>query len=118
MAPEQYSTEYTNKIDVYSYALIAYEVYVGTPVFSSKLAAPQVFGAAMRGERPAIPASVPEGIGSIISRGWSVDANDRPTFTEICDELRSIVPRARCCWDHSPEQRYCSGLDWYGDDSS
>jgi serine/threonine protein kinase len=87
MAPEQYSTDFTNKIDVYAFSLIVYEIYVGSPVFSRTLQIPQLFGAATRGDRPGIPSSVPAVMANLISRGWSVNPAARPTFAEICREL-------------------------------
>jgi serine/threonine protein kinase len=95
MTPEQYDSEYDNKVDVYSYGLLLYELYVGTPVFSRKMTIPHVFDASRSGNRPNIPYSVPQKIRSHIKECWSADPAPRPSVAEISKPLRQTPDSRR-----------------------
>ena len=43
------------------------------------------------GERPFIPDNTPSSYTNLIKKCWEQNPYDRPTFTEICDELESDV---------------------------
>jgi serine/threonine protein kinase len=87
MAPEQYETDYDEKVDVYSFGLILYEIVVGKPVFDPSLSMPQLFRKAISGERAEIPATTLPFVKTLIERCWSVDPVSRPSFYQILLDL-------------------------------
>jgi serine/threonine protein kinase len=89
MAPELYEEQnYDEKIDVYSFALILYEIVVGHPVFAPTLTFMQLCLKVARGERKEIPSNVEGFIADLIRRGWSSDPTERPSFAEIYNILK------------------------------
>jgi serine/threonine protein kinase len=98
MAPELYETgeneegdynpDPTEKIDVFSFGLILYEIVIGKPVFSEDLTPPQVMFRVLKGTRAPIPGWIPAFVFEMISNCWSEDPKVRPTFSEILNILR------------------------------
>jgi serine/threonine protein kinase len=89
MAPELYEEgDYDEKIDVYSLALILYEIVVGHPVFPPTLTLMQLCAKILRNERAEIPSNVEGFVAHLIRRGWSSDPAERPSFAEIYALLR------------------------------
>lgn len=74
-------------IDVYAFALIAYEIVTGSEPFSSqkgkKINAVNLFQRVMKGERPEFNEFVTEQMKNLISKCWSQNPEDRPSFDEI-----------------------------------
>jgi serine/threonine protein kinase len=100
MAPDLYEEhEYDEKVDVYSFSLIFYEILVGTPVFSPGLNQMQLVRKIAMNERPNIPNDVFGFVSNLIRRGWSSNPSDRPSFKDIYKELEAhqfIVVSGRC----------------------
>jgi serine/threonine-protein kinase len=91
MAPEMYAQgDYTTAIDVYSFALILYELLVRRPVFPTKIGPYALMRQVMGGVRPALPADMNPTVSRIIRRGWSVIPEKRPPFEQIFDLLRGM----------------------------
>eukprot|EP00250_Pteridium_aquilinum_P022450 c25384_g3_i4 orf=2-2167(-) len=78
------SAKYTNKADVYSFALVCYEVLTGKSPFEGT----SVRGRVMKGERPTLPPYSPPALSSYIERCWDANPEKRPPFTQICRMLR------------------------------
>jgi serine/threonine protein kinase len=98
MAPETYDEcDYTHTpaVDVYSFALIAYEVAVGQPAFPLTLAPTALMEKVTMGERRPLPANMEAALPTIVERGWSKDPAMRPSFNEIFLVLESIEFRLR-----------------------
>jgi serine/threonine-protein kinase TNNI3K len=90
MAPELYEQQgYNEKVDVYSFTLILYEIVVGRQVFSSSLTLPQLALKVAKGGRAEIPPDVDEVVADLIQRGWAADPSERPSFRAIYEELRA-----------------------------
>jgi serine/threonine protein kinase len=76
--------------DVFSFALILYEIVVGQPAFSPLLAFPQLYQKLKtQDERPNIPAAIEPFVAELIRHGWSANAAERLSFHEMFEELRS-----------------------------
>jgi serine/threonine protein kinase len=92
MAPEMYddACNYTWAVDVYSFALIVYEVFVGQRAFPPTRAPSGMMKKVVTGERPPLPVSMDATVKAIIGRGWSVDAMMRTPFDEILSMLESV----------------------------
>jgi serine/threonine protein kinase len=104
MAPEVLQKKaLNNKVDVYSFGLILWEVLSGKRAFQEHLKHNDlaIFTSAIceKMERPAIPpekGSKEEGwnnvyVTNLIKRCWSDKPKDRPDFQEIYDELNVLI---------------------------
>lgn len=91
MAPECYDYRTTFKSDVFSFALILYELLVGQPVFTLGVTGMAVLRKLMTDDEPAvIPKFVLPAAADLIRDCWSADPEDRPTFSEIIDRLEAM----------------------------
>jgi serine/threonine protein kinase len=86
MAPD---ADYTKAADIYSFALILYEIIVGEPVFPSSMSPDDVRRKWMANERRRIPPNVPRFVRNLIRLGWSPIRDDRPSFQEIFETLEA-----------------------------
>jgi serine/threonine protein kinase len=99
-APEQYQDEIecTNKIDVFAFGLILYEILVGCAVFPSSMEPFPVMRILLAGEMPTIPEKCGHFMQNLIPRCWSMNPEDRPSFDEILNEFQAanlaIIPGA------------------------
>jgi serine/threonine protein kinase len=85
-APELWHNRpYTNKIDVFSFALVLYEILVGD--YGNSTNNPRALA---DGFRAKLPADMRPEMKSMISRCWSEDPNQRPSFAEVLMELKQI----------------------------
>eukprot|EP00026_Physarum_polycephalum_P004779 Phypoly_transcript_04803.p1 GENE.Phypoly_transcript_04803~~Phypoly_transcript_04803.p1 ORF type:complete len:607 (+),score=85.69 Phypoly_transcript_04803:161-1981(+) len=90
MAPEILNdTEYSEKVDQYSFAICLWEVVTNQLPFE-ELTINQLVRAINAGTRPEIPSTVDPQLASIIKRCWYPDPSKRPPFTEIVEELEKI----------------------------
>ena len=84
MAPELFmSLPYTNKIDVYAYGMLLWEILTNSSPFKNKTAAQIMYDVCQKGSRPAIPMRTPTALKTMISKCWAQDPNERPTFHQI-----------------------------------
>jgi hypothetical protein len=92
MAPEMYddACDYTWAVDVYSFALIVYEVLAGQPAFPLTLAPSALMKKVVPGDRPRLPADMDAMVKTIVERGWSVEPTMRLSFDDIFTMLESI----------------------------
>jgi serine/threonine-protein kinase len=88
-APEVYrgGGEITNKADVFSFGLILHEILGGSPVFETGEDGRRVARGVAPREMPVILDQVAGGMQSLISRCWSGNPEERPSFFEITLEL-------------------------------
>jgi serine/threonine protein kinase len=89
-APEQFRDEpYTNKIDVFAFGLILYEIYAGSAVFPVGMQPFPIIRQVLSGAMPSIPAQFGTFMQKLIARCWSMDPQSRPSFADIATELQS-----------------------------
>ena len=79
-------TDYDSKVDVYSFGMMLYEVVTGRLALRH-LNQYQVMPFIVRGKRPDIPDKVLPFTRSLITRCWSGDPSQRPSFSDIYSEL-------------------------------
>jgi serine/threonine protein kinase len=88
LAPELYeSGAFTEKIDVFSFGLVLYEVITERKVYAGRTAA-QILHRTCGGERAEFPPYMSSEVRLLISRCWGPDPFKRPSFTEILAELQ------------------------------
>ena len=84
MAPELFEGhDYTNKVDVYAYGMLLWEILVGAYPFKGKTAVQIAYSVCKKKDRPKIPNRTPEGLKFLIQQCWAQNPEDRPTFHQI-----------------------------------
>jgi serine/threonine protein kinase len=77
--------------DVFSFALILYELVVGKPGISRELGPVRaVWALTAEDFRPEIPISVLPAVAKLITDCWAVNPSDRPSFEAILDRLEQM----------------------------
>ncbi len=91
---EENTEKYTNAADVYSFALVFFEVLTGEVPFAN-IPRSQVLLSIRREERPTLPSEeyCPAHLSAIIKTCWATRAEDRPKFSEICQKLVEVKGR-------------------------
>ncbi|KAK8892222.1 serine/threonine protein kinase [Tritrichomonas musculus] len=85
MAPEIIAEEddYDEKIDVYSFGVLVY--YTLSCGQLPKIKTPQI----LQGKKAEIPSTFTEFAKNLINDCWNFEANDRPSFNDICERMIS-----------------------------
>jgi hypothetical protein len=90
MAPEQITKRsYDLSVDVYAYALILYELAEGRRPFDDFSLKSILRDVCEKGSRPKFTTATPESMQSLITKCWSQNPEERPTFPQIYEELAS-----------------------------
>ena len=90
MAPELFEEgAYSNKIDVFSFGLILYELLTTQRAFNEERVYAHIKNLG-EGKRPEIPDTVSPGMQGLIKACWHNDPEARPSFAEIYRTLRKI----------------------------
>ncbi|OHS98450.1 Serine/threonine-protein kinase HT1 [Tritrichomonas foetus] len=84
MAPEFIQgEEYNEKVDVYSFGLILWEMLTKKVPFSGLESAQVIYTVVIQQSRPPIPSKTPPNLAKLIECCWSPNANERPSFERI-----------------------------------
>jgi len=90
MAPEVIRhEEYDIFCDVYSFAILAWEMLTYRIPFDNMMPVEAAFAVAREAKRPPIPSSCPSPVSQMLTACWSQDANHRPTFAALCVALEA-----------------------------
>jgi serine/threonine protein kinase len=90
-APEIYDEDsYTEKIDVFSFSLVLYEILVGHPVYPAMLSEAQIMKKVCFKVRADLPNNINDDVKTLITRCWSDSPDKRLSFSEILAELKRI----------------------------
>jgi serine/threonine protein kinase len=86
MAPEVFRHEdYTETVDIYSYAMIFFYLMVGRPPWPSLSGVVAVKKASEEGDRPNIPRDLDVRLQNLMKDCWDDNAGLRPSFEKILD---------------------------------
>jgi len=91
LAPEVLKgEEYSNKVDIYAFGVILWEMLTRSHFLDKKFAF-AISDAIIAGERPPIPEDCLPELKSLIPQCWAPDPNARPSINECIDELVNPV---------------------------
>ena len=95
MPPEklQRNVVYTAASDIYSYGVLLWELVTGQ-VPMKGLSDRAIIDKVLRGEREAIPSTVPTPFAQIIAECWQLNLERRPTIATIIQRLQAYHPAA------------------------
>lgn len=114
MAPEIIRDEpYTNSVDVYSFAIIVYEILTGSTPFSNLNFHQLIFKIAIQNERPELTKEIPEIYQNLIKKCWAPDPKQRPTFEAIVNDLRNNKDYITEMMDAAQFYDYIDYIDQY-----
>jgi len=92
MAPEVYRHEsYNETVDVYSFAMILFYLYVGRPPWPTLPGIEAVRLASEEGDRPNIPRDLDARSVALLKECWHDNPSARPSFEKILDFLSSYA---------------------------
>ena len=88
-APEMWLTDthYTDKVDVYAFGILAYEILVGVEAFARNIPVFQLGQQVIMGGRPPIPEKIPERLRQLIDNCWAGTPDTRPKFQDIVSDM-------------------------------
>ena len=95
MAPEVFRHEdYTETVDIYSFAMIFYYLLAGRPPWDQLSGLKAVIKAAMEADRPVVERSWDIQLSNMIQRCWDENPSARPSFEVIVKELHEYSKNA------------------------
>lgn len=107
MAPEMIQHRpYNQKVDVYSFGIVLWELITGMLPFQNMTAVQAAFAVVNKGARPIIPADCLPILSEIMTRCWDPNPDVRPPFTDVVKMLETAQvhigatvrkARFRCC---------------------
>ena len=116
-APEILSRiHYGPKVDVYSYAIVLWEMLLKRVPFND-FQGDQIYDHVVTCNwRLPLPQDSPKALKRLITRCWSKNPDERPTFKEICKMFKNDLIRFPDCeppidWKKIQEEKHCPPVD-------
>ena len=76
--------------DVYSFGILLWELFTAGQPFQDIKLALMGHEIAVMGKRPPFPTFAPQGYVKLTEKCWAAQPGDRPTFTEVLEELKAL----------------------------
>ena len=90
MSPEAFEEEYSNASDVYAFAIIVYEIVSGERPFNEpNMTFMKIYLKIKEGYRPELNSCIPEAYRELIENCWAQSPDDRLSFDEIVNCLKT-----------------------------
>ncbi|CAL9064884.1 unnamed protein product [Musa banksii] len=80
---------YDQKVDVYSFGIVLWELITGMLPFQNMTAVQAAFAVVNKSVRPVIPHDCLPALGEIMTRCWDANPDARPPFTEVVSMLKT-----------------------------
>ena len=106
--------EFSKSGDVYSFSIILYELFVCDEPFKDFGLNTLYSKVILNGERPEFKYPIPHCYRDLITRCWSSDPRDRPTFQDIVKELRTNKEFIIDTIDEDEFYEYIDDIDYIG----
>lgn len=106
MAPELLngsSSLVSEKVDVFSFGIVMWELLTGEEPYADLHYGAIIGGIVSNTLRPPVPETCDPEWRMLMERCWSSEPSERPTFTEIAYELRSIASKISPRGQNSPK---------------
>ncbi|GLT97536.1 hypothetical protein SLE2022_150950 [Rubroshorea leprosula] len=111
MAPELLSGKsnmVTEKIDVYSFGIVMWELLTGEEPYADMHCASIIGGIVNNTLRPKIPSWCDPEWKALMEKCWASDPSERPSFSEISQKLRNMAAAINCLLSSSSDPlHYC-----------
>ncbi|XP_062197496.1 serine/threonine-protein kinase STY46-like [Phragmites australis] len=105
MAPEVINHQpYDNKADVYSFALVLWELMTSKIPYSTMTPLQAAVGV-RQGLRPQLPENAHPKLLNLLQRCWEPIPSDRPSFSDIITELELIQAQAQATSDETSQKQ-------------
>jgi hypothetical protein len=82
--------KYPFKCDVYSFAMVCYEILTGYEPFHEETSPTIIKQKVLKGERPSLPDQCPPLLKALIMQCWTQEPKERPSFPFICSRLKYL----------------------------
>ena len=106
MAPEVVLCKpYTEKVDVYSFAIVFWTIARNEEPFAGFNVASHKQRVAIGGERPKLKKSWPDDFKCLLTECWHPDSTRRPDFGQISNRLSKIILRHKNLIERRPTMR-------------
>lgn len=91
MSPELLRNEpYTEKADVYSFGMVAYEILTQSRPLLNKTPMCIILSVGIHGHRPKMPQDAPEEITKLVRSAWAQDPASRPAIAQILSYIGEV----------------------------
>ena len=81
---------FSEKADMYSFAMVAWEVLTQTKPFEGMNPMQMGFAVGSQGYRPPIPEDTPKGLAELIAACWHNEPQQRPSFASVLGKLTAF----------------------------
>ncbi|ELP91224.1 serine-threonine protein kinase, putative [Entamoeba invadens IP1] len=90
VSPESYSDIYNEKCDVYSFGIMAWELYYAEEPWKDTKSLFDIKDHVLKGIRPPLNGNCPVDYSKLIKKCWDNDPNERPEFNTICSDVNDM----------------------------
>ena len=90
ISPEYFDEKISKQCDVYSFGILAWELFYQTNIFHTQLTSDELKTIITQHQMPEFTDDIPSVVSRLISNCWNVNPDERPSFDSIVKTLNSI----------------------------